>query len=356
MKIVILGDLHLGARGNSEVMSAHFKEFFDFMFGYMNDNGIDTIFQLGDMFDSRRNISFKTLATAHDDFFLPLSLNKFKLYSVLGNHDIFYRESLSVASSDLLLRQYDNVQIIKEPMTKTFGGIDFDFIPWICKENSEEVMSFITKSQSPYALGHFEIMMWEMYKGSFSQVGIEVDSLSKYKEVFSGHYHTASSRYNVNYLGTPYQITFQDVFEKKGFYVFDTETETLTFVENPKKIFHAVVYDDTKKKAPKIKNKADLKNTYIRVYLKAKTEEFLYQNFINELFSCEPEDVKIVNQAEVGVLTESAEGDEEDLRDTVSVMVHHIQSMDMEKDKRDKLQNFMLDLYREAQSKREFVA
>jgi hypothetical protein len=45
---------------------------------------------------------------------------------------------------------------------------------------------------------------------------------------------------NISYLGTPYEITFADVNEKKGFHVFDTETRVMEFVPNENKLFYVM--------------------------------------------------------------------------------------------------------------------
>jgi hypothetical protein len=40
-------------------------------------------------------------------------------------------------------------------------------------------------------------------------------------------------------------MTWTDYDQKRGFSVFDTETRGMTYVENPFKMFHKIVYDDT---------------------------------------------------------------------------------------------------------------
>lgn len=352
MKLILLGDLHLGIKSNSEVMFEYYKKLYQYMFDVMKERKIDTIIQLGDLFDSRRNISFKTLDFTMNELFEPLKRHKFTMYSIVGNHDIFYRESLEVASSDLLLRQYKNVKIIKEPTTFTFGSKTFDLIPWICKENEKDVLSFIEKSTSNYCCGHFELNLWEMYRGAFSNSGIESDTLKNYKEVFSGHYHIASSGKNINYLGTPYQLSFQDVSEKKGFYIFDTEEETLEFIENPNRIFFNLYYDDSSKSIPPIKE--EYRGSYLRLFVKEKSEPFLYQTFLNKLFDLNPIDLKIVNKTEQ-VLSEGdssgSESDDTEFKDTLMVMRNYVDGLQIEN--KVKLQNFLLSLYNEAISQRE---
>ena len=63
---------------------------------------------------------------------------------------------------------------------------------------------------------------------------------------FSGHFHHKSDNGNVYYLGNPYQITWSDYKDPRGFHIFDTETRELEFIKNPYEIFHKIYYDDEK--------------------------------------------------------------------------------------------------------------
>jgi hypothetical protein len=58
-------------------------------------------------------------------------------------------------------------------------------------------------------------------------------------------FHHPSTHGNISYLGAQYEMTWTDYDQKRGFSVFDTETRGMTYVENPFKMFHKIVYDDT---------------------------------------------------------------------------------------------------------------
>ena len=45
-------------------------------------------------------------------------------------------------------------------------------------------------------------------------------------------------------LGNPYQMFWNDVDDKRGFHIFDTETNELEFIENPYTIFERIYYED----------------------------------------------------------------------------------------------------------------
>ncbi len=107
MKIAILGDTHFGMRGDSIAFHNHYKDFYlNTFFPYLVDHGIRTVFQLGDLFDRRKYISFQSLALCRNYFFDQLVKHDIQCHVLLGNHDIFFKNTLEVNSPDLLLRDY----------------------------------------------------------------------------------------------------------------------------------------------------------------------------------------------------------------------------------------------------------
>jgi DNA repair exonuclease SbcCD nuclease subunit len=70
MKIAILGDCHFGMRGDSLEFHNYYKKFYEeVFFPYLIENNIDTVFQMGDLFDRRKFINFNTLYLARQYFF-----------------------------------------------------------------------------------------------------------------------------------------------------------------------------------------------------------------------------------------------------------------------------------------------
>ena len=110
MMLCILGDTHFGARGDSVDFLNFFEKFYEnTFFPYLIENNIDTVFQLGDLFDRRKYINFNSLYLCRKYFFDKLRDNNIKMYTLLGNHDISYKNTLKVNSSELLLKEYKNV-------------------------------------------------------------------------------------------------------------------------------------------------------------------------------------------------------------------------------------------------------
>jgi len=105
MKIAILGDTHFGMRGDSIAFHNHYREFYlNTFFPYLVQNGITTVFQLGDLFDRRKYISFQSLALCRRYFFDQFVKHGIHLHTLIGNHDITFKNTLEINSPDLLTK------------------------------------------------------------------------------------------------------------------------------------------------------------------------------------------------------------------------------------------------------------
>ena len=112
MKVAVITDTHYGARKGSKLFHDYFEKFYkDIFFPTLDSEGIDTIIHMGDAFDSRKSIDFTSLDWAKRVFFNPLRDMGITLHLIVGNHDIFYKDNLSISSPVLNLREYDNIAI-----------------------------------------------------------------------------------------------------------------------------------------------------------------------------------------------------------------------------------------------------
>ena len=96
MKIALLGDCHFGIKNDSPNFHNLYEIFYKSFIKYLIDNDIKQVIQLGDLFDKRRQICFNTLSECKRYFFKPLKEAGIEFYTIVGNHDIYYRQSLSV--------------------------------------------------------------------------------------------------------------------------------------------------------------------------------------------------------------------------------------------------------------------
>lgn len=343
MKVAVLGDLHWGCRNDLIVFHKHQEIFFKQFIDDLKKHNIKHVIQLGDLFDRRKYINFRTLNEAKRIFFNLLEDAGVTLYTLVGNHDIHFRESMDIVSTSLLLGEYSNIHVYTEPATLTLDNTTFDMIPWVCSENEAAVNTFIKSSKSDICCGHFEIEGFAMYRGIVAQGGMSVKTFDKYEQTWSGHYHTRSNKGSITYVGTPYELTWQDYNDTKGYHIFDTTDRSLTFVPNTNKTFVRLQYDDTQK----LHNldDIDLQDRFVRLVVVSKTDLYKFDQFISKLYSKKCYELKVVED-----LTEFHDGEiseETDLEDTTVVMDNYIDSVDTDFDK-DRLKLFIKSLYVEA--------
>ncbi len=230
MKILNLGDWHLGVKADDEWVQSIQLDGIKQAIEYSKKNGITTWIQYGDIFDVRKAITHKTMEFARE-IVQMLGDAGITLHTVVGNHDMHFKNTLTPNASTELLAKYPNVKVYDKPTTVDFDGCLIDLIPWMCEENTGEILEHIKTSSASFCVGHWELNGFYFYKGMKSH-GLEPDFLKTYKEVWSGHFHTISEAANVRYIGTPWTLTAGDENDPRGFWMFDTETERMEFIPN----------------------------------------------------------------------------------------------------------------------------
>jgi DNA repair exonuclease SbcCD nuclease subunit len=283
-------------------------------------------------------------------FFDKLAMRDIQVHILAGNHDTYFKNTNDVNSVDLLLGEYGMLfNVIDHPAHIFVGPHKICMMPWICPENMDDSMETLKDSDAKYCMGHFEIAGFAMYRGMHSEEGLDRALFRKFSRTFSGHYHHKSNADGIHYLGNPYQLTWQDYGDERGFHIFDLDSDTLEFVPNPHSIFHRVVYDDKAETIKQIDGK-DLtvyKNAYVKVVVMNKTNPYLFDKFMNNLYNVNPADITIVED-----FTDLTEGVEDDMvnqaEDTLTILNKYVDSVTEENIDNTKLKTLLKELYVEA--------
>lgn len=339
MKIVLLGDAHNGASNSSDIFHDYFEKFYNFFFDYLEKHNIKTILQEGDLFDIRKFVHFNTLYRSRQYFFDKLEAHNIKMITNAGNHDVLFKNTNRINSVRLLATKQMHV-VDMYPETIMLGSVAFDIYPWINIENHAACMKFLEESNSEYAVGHFEFANFPMHLGSMATSGMSHKLFSKYKKVFSGHYHTISEQDNTLFTGTPYELTWSDYGDPKGFWVMDTETGALEHIKNPYTIFEKISYvEDMSYDFTQVFQK------YVKIVVVDKTDQKKFDSFVATVNANSPHDVKIIEHSVVNSVNESVKDTE--LVSTQSMLLGVVENLDTTLDK-EKLKNFVLETYTEA--------
>jgi DNA repair exonuclease SbcCD nuclease subunit len=354
MKVCILGDAHFGMRNDSISFLDYGEKFYkETFFPYLIKNNIKTIIQLGDFFDRRKYINFYTLKRTKEMFLNKMVEYNINMIVLAGNHDTYFKNTNEVNSLDLLLQEYDNIKVINVPQTINlkYDGVTFDLciIPWMCSDNYESCLAEIKNTTSDICIGHFEISGFAMNRGIPNFEGLDRKVFNKFDIVFSGHYHHRSKQDNIVYVGTPMEMTWQDYNDPRGFHLFDLSTRHLEFVENPNVMFHRITYDDKENTITEITSKDLTKytGTYVKVVVLNKTNPYLFDKFMANLYNVNPIDITIVED-----MIDLTEGLDDDIinqaEDTISIINKFVDGIKEEHIDNDKLKTVLKELYVEA--------
>ena len=250
-KVLVFTDLHIGLKGAQKNRLAICARVVKKIIDYTVANGIGTILFLGDWNHTRVSTENNALNVSYR---LMQALAKVaKVYAILGNHDIYMKNSLDI-NSLVIFKDLANVVLVDKVMEASINGNKSLLIPWL-----GDLTAYDKESQD-MLFGHFDISSKFLIKsyvadnaaksvseelgkelsadkdlGSVGDlVGDFVDVAKKTGKIFSGHIHghkefLSKGRW-FSFVGSPYQQNLGELGCKCGFYVID-EANNAKFVE-----------------------------------------------------------------------------------------------------------------------------
>jgi predicted phosphodiesterase len=341
MLIGLLTDTHYGARKSSRYLHDYFELFYkNVFFPTLEKEGITTVIHMGDAFDNRKSIDFWGLDWTRRVVLDPLS--KYEVHMIVGNHDIFLRNSTEINAPELLLKDYPNIKTYSTPQTTKIGGIDIMMVPWICSENYDETLKQIKKSKAKIAMGHLELQGFRVNRNLVMEDhGMDAKIFNKFDKVFSGHYHTRSDNGKIFYLGNPYEMFWSDVNDTRGFHIFDTETLEHSPINNPYKLFYNIYYEDT---PYQLFDATEYQNKIVKVIVRKKSKPKDFEKFIDKLYSVGIQELKIIENFDI---QENEEFEISEDENTLTILNRYIEESEFEFDK-NIIKGIFQDLYQQA--------
>ena len=342
MKIALITDQHLDGRKGSLPFWNYFQKFYDnVFFPTLEKEGVRTIIDLGDTFDNRKSMDYNTFNRVNENYFKRLK--DYEVHMILGNHCTYYKNTNKINSPELLLEQYKNINIYASPEEITLGSKKFLMMPWINQENKAECLKLISDSQADIMCGHLECDGFEVTPGMHFDGGFKVSEFKNFKRVWSGHFHHKSKNGNVQYLGNPYQMFWNDYKDTRGFHIYDTESDRLKYIKNPYEIFEKIFYDDASVDYNK-QDVSDYKDKFIKLIVEEKRDYQMFETLVDRLYNVGAHDVKIV---ETLVDADNIEDAELETKDTMTLLNEYIDEVEIAVDKTE-LKSLMRTLYIES--------
>jgi DNA repair exonuclease SbcCD nuclease subunit len=228
-KAVLFTDIHFGLRHNSRDHNQDCLEFVEWLIEQAQARDAETCIFLGDWNHHRSNVNLLTL-----DFTMR-ALRRLdsafkKVYIMVGNHDLFYREKRDIHAM-VVGSEFKNIVLVNDPIVE--GNVAM--VPWLVEEEWKNVVNMKAK----YLFGHLELPGFKMNASvEMPDHGeLNSDHFPHQDLVFSGHFHKRQTKGKINYIGNPFGHNYSDVWDfERGavFLEWDKEPEFMDYIEGPR--------------------------------------------------------------------------------------------------------------------------
>ena len=248
--ILVFTDQHFGIKGNAPSRQKVSAMAIKNILLAIDKHNVENIIFCGDYFHQRNALTVDTLNIAYRC--LQALAKKCNVYMILGNHDLFNKNSTDVNSINIF-RDNGNIHVIDSATEIELNKQKALFVPWLAD------LSTFKKEQFKFMFGHFEVSskfliadyaqehsrsieatneivnsidsndilessgnqsnIAEKYLGSF------LDLVSKDGTIFAGHIHQHKEMLvkgrKFIFVGSPYEQNLGDIGSKCGYYIID---------------------------------------------------------------------------------------------------------------------------------------
>jgi DNA repair exonuclease SbcCD nuclease subunit len=265
---MVVTDTHMGVnKSNNHLLNVNYS-LFKSLCETAKERGVRRLIHTGDWFDTREHINTKVIDMSHKVAEL-LTETFDEVFIIVGNHDCYYKTSMEPTSLRIFSK-YKKIHIINK-ITIVDNSV---LVPWLWD------MDEFTNIDADYVFGHFEINNAVMnVSGRKAQSSLSPGFFRSRKKVISGHYHTRSTIGNIEYIGSPYHLDFNDS-GPRGYYLFDNGgLEFFEFNDYPKCM---TLYGNQEIK------KEDVKNNNVRLIFVEEMDSIKYNSIIEKVNSYGP--------------------------------------------------------------------
>lgn len=250
-KAIVLPDTHYDDKSketaNEKDYHNRIKIMTEQVIPYCIENNIKTIIQLGDITTHRTYISTWILDRLMIDIFDVLEANNIEFITVLGNHDLYYKDKRDVYTLRVFEKAYKNFHVVKDTEMIRFNDNEILAVPWIISSEDKMIAhDAIMSKDIDLIVGHFEIKDFSLTKAQKAEKGLPHNFFRKIP-VLSGHFHLPQETNNIHYIGLIAQSDWNDFNVTSGFYVLN-EDLSKTFIENTSTFKHlkVIIREETK--------------------------------------------------------------------------------------------------------------
>ena len=204
-KAACFTDIHFGMKSGSRSHNIDCEDFVKWFCEEAKAAGAETCIFLGDWHHNRATTDVSTMNYTVSNL-ERLNETFEKVYFMVGNHDLFYKDKREINSIEFM-RLFPNIV----PITELFTEGDVTLLPWLVGEEWKTVKNI----KSRYVFGHFELPYFKMNAMvEMPDHGeLQPDHFVNQEYVFSGHFHKRQTKGNVTYMGNAFPHNYADAWD-----------------------------------------------------------------------------------------------------------------------------------------------
>ena len=224
-------DIHFGKKANSIQHNEDCLNFIKWFCNQVVENQCDYVAFLGDWNENRSALNIHTLSYAFQGAKLLDRLG-LPVYFVIGNHDLYYRNSRTVHSV-IHHTEFNNFTVIDKPIIINDIHDGVLFCPYLFHEEYKDLIQS-KYLNVPFWAGHFEFKGFLVTGyGITMPTGPDANDFKGPKHIVSGHFHKRQTRpdSNVIYMGNTFPMDFGDAGDnERGMMIYDHESDDMIFI------------------------------------------------------------------------------------------------------------------------------
>ena len=213
-KAACFTDIHFGLKSGSRTHNQDCENFVSWFCDTAQAQGCETAIFLGDWHHNRSTTDVSTMNYTVSNL-EKLSQNFEKVYFILGNHDLFYKDKREINSIEFM-RLFPNIVPIRELHTEG----DVTIMPWLIGDE----WTTVKQLKSRYIFGHLELP--HFYMNAMVQMPdhgqLQTGHFQHQELVFTGHFHKRQQKGNVVYIGNAFPHNYADAGDDdRGMMIMD---------------------------------------------------------------------------------------------------------------------------------------
>jgi len=249
MRVFVFGDVHEGTSRFKQVEEQGARVW-QWVIDVVEEYRCSMVFFLGDRFKSRDP---EGVVRDRSDAGLLSLVKQVPVIAICGNHDFYYKSSnccnYGILNDDVVRKL--GLVVVADSFEVEIGG---------------RLIEFLSYNSKPRCKASWLFMHHEVEGLSKWATGLSKSEIAFYERIFSGHIHARIEYLNVQYIGVPFQQSFQDL-EPCGGLVLDIVTGQMQWIDFPGRV-RFIVLDD-------LSNVNDLTNCVVRT-----TKPELYERML----------------------------------------------------------------------------